>query len=180
MRDGGGKFYRRHTGGSPFPCAAIDNRPCRWYIILMECHGEDVRAGAGADLPFALLQQVEERPGIDITQKEKEGDNPEEDKKHILCRSCKSAVTSDDMRIEAGGSHKHSFVNPAGIVFCIGCFSGAGGCLVMGIPTTEYTWFPGYAWCYVVCSSCLTHLGWHYRSGADGFFGLILDRLAES
>ncbi|MBN2160429.1 MAG: hypothetical protein JW807_13630 [Spirochaetes bacterium] len=145
----------------------------------MECHGGEVRGAAPcAPVPVHALQQVEERPGVEAGLKEREGDEPEDEKKYILCRFCRNAVTSDDLRIEMDGSHEHSFMNPAGIVFRIGCFSMAGGCLIMGIPTTEYTWFPGFAWCYVVCSSCLTHLGWHYRSGATGFFGLILDRLA--
>lgn len=145
----------------------------------MECHGEvDLVGGGATPLPFGALQQVEERPGVDIVSVEKDGGEPEEEK-YILCRSCGNAVTSDQLRMEAGGSHEHTFVNPAGVMFRIGCFSGAGGCLITGIPTTEYTWFPGFAWCYVVCSGCLTHLGWHYRSGASGFFGLILDRLTR-
>jgi hypothetical protein len=63
------------------------------------------------------------------------------------------------------------------MIFNVGCFSNARGCLEMGEFTDEFTWFPGYAWCYLICSSCKSHLGWRYRSHDGGFFGLILDLL---
>jgi hypothetical protein len=61
-------------------------------------------------------------------------------------------------------------------MFRIGCFANAPGCEVIGEPTTEHTWFSGYAWSYAVCTGCLTHLGWYFTDGRS-FFGLILDRL---
>ncbi len=61
-----------------------------------------------------------------------------------------------------------------------GCFSDASGCLVYGIPTSEYTWFTGYRWNYAHCAACLSHLGWFYQSDSDGFFGLILDKLMDN
>lgn len=46
--------------------------------------------------------------------------------------------------------------------------------------TRAYTWFPGYAWRLALCAKCGLHLGWHYRSSGDDFFGLILNRLTAS
>jgi hypothetical protein len=96
----------------------------------------------------------------------------------IHCAACLTRITSAESRTERGGAHAHTFENPAGITFQIGCFSSAPGCVVQGEPTLEYTWFPGYAWSYASCANCREHLGWRWDGDADRFFGLILARLA--
>jgi hypothetical protein len=75
----------------------------------------------------------------------------------------------------------HTFANPHGLVFEIGCFREAAGCSLLGAPTDEFTWFHGFRWRVACCMRCLCHLGWCFTSGAGGrFFGLIVDRLEES
>lgn len=98
---------------------------------------------------------------------------------HILCGICLEPVTARRHRISVNGGHQHTFTNPAGVVFEIGCFSDAPGCRTTGIPTKEFTWFPGHGWIYALCAGCGSHLGWYFTSGGgSGFFGLILERLA--
>lgn len=126
--------------------------------------------------PLHLLQKLDGSPAGDVRTVEKEGDTAEETPS-LVCKTCGTVITRQEYGIEVNGAHRHTFMNPAGVVFRIGCFSEAGGCYVMGAPTTEYTWFAGYAWRYIVCAGCLSHLGWHYRAGEGGFFGLILDQL---
>ena len=75
------------------------------------------------------------------------------------------------------GAHAHCFVNPHGQVFEIGCFARAPGCRALGPATTDWTWFPGWAWQVALCAACGRHLGWCYRRQGGRFFGLILDRL---
>ncbi len=67
----------------------------------------------------------------------------------------------------------------SGIVFHIGCFGDAPGCRTTGVPTSEFTWFGGFAWSLALCGNCNAHLGWRYQGAQVSFFGLILDRLAE-
>lgn len=113
---------------------------------------------------------------------EDEGFAHKEKEYHILCKACGHRITSIDYIISVGGQHRHTFTNPAGLTFEIGCFSHADGCYVYGVPTPHYTWFPGFSWCFAFCSRCATHLGWLYRSslsGREGFFGLIAARLIE-
>ena len=90
-----------------------------------------------------------------------------EDERLILCRECLFPITREEEQSEMAGAGQHTFANPAGIVFTIGCFSAA-----------EFTWFPGFDWRVAICRGCLTHLGWHFAapSGA-AFWGLILDHL---
>ena len=99
----------------------------------------------------------------------------------IVCAACDATITSARYRIARNGAHEHRFMNPAGLLFHIGCFSEAIGCAVLGPASDEYPWFPGYAWRFALCGQCRQHLGWHFRqSGEPGFFGLILNRLRHA
>jgi hypothetical protein len=83
-------------------------------------------------------------------------------------------------RIGVDGLHRHVFFNPHGLVFELGLFAAAPGCVPVGPLVAEFSWFPGYAWRACLCARCAAHLGWLYRSEAgSGFHGLILDRLDE-
>jgi hypothetical protein len=98
--------------------------------------------------------------------------------RRLCCVKCGEPITHEDQRIAIQSSHRHTFTNPHGLVFQIGCFSDAPGCAQIGKTTQEWTWFSGYAWQVALCRSCGIHLGWRYRSSdGDGFHGLILDRL---
>ena len=101
-----------------------------------------------------------------------------EDEEYILCRQCMHVITSPAERIVVEGAHKHTFANPHGIVFEIGCFGSVIGCGYAGAPTDEFTWFKGFSWRVAVCIRCLSHLGWLFTSsGFESFHGLILDKL---
>jgi hypothetical protein len=93
------------------------------------------------------------------------------------CVACRTLVTSEAERLEVAGAHEHSFVNPAGLRFVIGCFGAAAGCRVDGEPTLEHTWFAGHTWSYASCKNCQAHLGWYFAADRARFFGLILSRL---
>jgi hypothetical protein len=110
------------------------------------------------------------------SSKEKTSD-PE---KFILCRQCNQVITTRDDKLSVHGSHYHTFANPHGLVYDIGCFRAVIGCGYAGPPSDEFTWFKGYRWRVTVCGMCLTHLGWLFMSGSgDNFHGLILDRIIE-
>ena len=49
------------------------------------------------------------------------------DENAIVCRSCLFPITRPDQRIAIQGAHEHTFANPHGIVFQIGCFGSADG-----------------------------------------------------
>lgn len=97
----------------------------------------------------------------------------------LFCKSCSNRITRRDQMISVSGSHTHTFFNPDGIVFDLGCFRKAPGCLLAGDVTSEFTWFSGHVWCFTLCRVCGVHLGWHYEGRDSGFFGLILVRLRE-
>lgn len=96
----------------------------------------------------------------------------------VLCRACSHSITNLRQAIEVGGSHEHTFRNPAGYSFHVLCYRQAPGALRTGAPTTLDTWFPGYAWTYALCQQCQVHLGWFFQ-GEEGFAGLIATRLVR-
>ncbi len=97
----------------------------------------------------------------------------------ILCQACGHPLTRPNWRVDRHGSHAHTFFNPHGLMFEILCFSKAPGCLGVGEPSTEFTWFSGHAWQIAVCQGCMEHLGWRFAGEAASFWGLIRNRLAE-
>lgn len=105
---------------------------------------------------------------------------PADTSRRLLCRACAHPVTSAAQRTTVNGGHQHVFSNPAGVLYEIGCFRQAPGCVQFATATLDYTWFPGYAWRYALCAQCHNHLGWHYQAaGESGFYGLILAQLVE-
>jgi hypothetical protein len=97
----------------------------------------------------------------------------------LACAYCGRAITTRAARIEVNGLHAHSFANPEGINYRVGCFADAGGLVVVGPRSTYWTWFAGYSWQVELCANCRQQLGWYYRSADGVFHGLILDRLVE-
>jgi hypothetical protein len=103
----------------------------------------------------------------------------EKEDENLYCFICGEIITQTHNGIPVENAHKHTFTNPGGYLFEIGCFREAPGCEQTGEFTDFYSWFDGYAWRYAMCRSCRVHLGWVYR-GPDTFFGLVLDRLLSS
>ncbi len=128
-----------------------------------------------------LFRQPHEKPSLspgDLPAEDEITEMVPEDESSILCRQCLQAITRPQERAEMEGSHQHTFANPGGIVYQIGCFQSAKGCAQTGPATDEFTWFKGFSWRIVVCRTCLFHLGWVFTSRTRGhFYGLILDRL---
>jgi len=134
--------------------------PICWFRVPSDKQGNDKAKGSPEEKPLKTESDSEEA---------------------ILCRQCHQVLTKPSERISIQGTHRHTFANPHGIVFQIGCFRSVQGCGYVGPATSEWSWFKGYSWRILVCRMCLTHLGWLYTSaGNESFGGLILDRIIES
>ncbi len=132
----------------------------------------------GGVVPRELLNPQPPGRGDSKSEALAADDTEEKTMRRVLCRECLHPVTREEDRTEVHGAHQHTFANPSGMVFTIGCFKAAEGCGAAGSPSDEFTWFRGYAWRVAVCTGCLAHLGWLFTapSGA-AFWGLILDHL---
>jgi hypothetical protein len=100
----------------------------------------------------------------------------------IRCANCGELLAAPARTVSVGGTATPVFVNPAGIFFELLLLLDLTNIFVLGSPTTEASWFPGYAWRCVVCRLCVRHVGWRWdRAAADAdaptFCGLIRDRI---
>jgi hypothetical protein len=127
---------------------------------------------------FLLLKEgmEDEADVLLLSREETEEDGP---RNSLLCKACGNEITASEFGIHRHGRFEHTFENPAGYSYRLGCFSAAWNCLLHGAPTHAHTWFPGFRWRFCACGRCGLHLGWHYDSGAESFFGLILDNLVR-
>lgn len=101
-------------------------------------------------------------------------------RRHLLCARCGMRITNHAWRIRVAAGHEHTLFNPHGVVFHIGCFARAPGCITRGPESREFTWFKDHGWTLAGCSRCRIHLGWRFRhDSATTFFGLVLNRLKE-
>src|SRR4051794_17134502 len=91
-----------------------------------------------------------ERRGQMVPAVERRPDCDEE--RTLVCVDCGHAITTDAARTERLGAHAHTFPNPDGLRFCIGCFTEAPGVRVVGEESGYFTWFPGFAWTVAVCA----------------------------
>ena len=118
---------------------------------------------------------------INAYQEKDQDEKKEFNENFILCRSCNHKITTLKEKIDINGFHNHTFANPNGIIFDIGCYKNAPGCVYSGHFTDEFSWFKTYKWKVSICASCLAHLGWLFLSSNNDFFnGLIVDRIIES
>jgi hypothetical protein len=100
------------------------------------------------------------------------------DDEWLRCVACGHAITPREARIGMHGEHVHTFVNPVGQKYSIGCFSSAPGCAGAGDEQSFWTWFPGHTWRVALCRECNTHVGWSFRAAESAFWGLMVDRVA--
>lgn len=98
----------------------------------------------------------------------------------LVCAVCHALVTYTSFAVTRDGKHEHTFFNPSGLLYHLGCFSGAPGAAGRGGLCDEFPWFTGYSWEVAVCKECGEHLGWRFVSRPDSFYGLILSRLKRS
>ncbi len=156
-------------------CASRSSNPDGRYYQSQSAWGK-----AEVPEPCILRSPPENKlhPPMPVKQSEHEPASIEELEHWLVCIHCGGGITRPSSRISVDGGHRHTFANPHGIVFEIGCFAEAEGCLAIGEATDDFSWFRGYKWRIAICSRCSVHLGWRFESsGGDTFHGLILDRL---
>ncbi|KAG7390920.1 hypothetical protein PHYPSEUDO_006404 [Phytophthora pseudosyringae] len=84
----------------------------------------------------------------------------------IFCSMCGSFLTNtrEIFSMTARGAAGGTFVNPGGHVFQLLTLREVDRAHVFVdvTPSTEDTWFAGYAWSITHCNSCYQHLGWRF------------------
>lgn len=83
----------------------------------------------------------------------------------LCCRECDLEIAnkSDVFSMSLEGPLA-AYVNPGGYVHETITVYKAKGLILMGDPSTENSWFPGYAWTIIKCSRCGAHMGWRFTA----------------
>lgn len=134
-------------------------------------------ATEGFCFPYQLREVIAPGRRQRVKELEDEDERLEEEHPALFCRACSHTITTGNQRIEVSGSHRHTFFNPVGIVYELGCFGSAPGCSLVGESSAEFSWFPGCVWRIALCRKCGVHLGWRFQSAELSFYGLILAHL---
>ncbi|MEE8409255.1 MAG: cereblon family protein [Myxococcota bacterium] len=109
----------------------------------------------------------------------------EREEKPILCRRCGAEISDSEALFSMGGERiSRVFSNPNGMLHEIITVGRARGLRLEGPPTTDFSWFPGYAWEIAFCEACESHLGWQFTAAEAGaepslFFGLRRSEIVE-
>jgi len=96
----------------------------------------------------------------------------------IRCRRCSQELSTTEALFAMQGERvERVFSNPHGFLHEVLTLSHAQALRVVGPPTTEFTWFPGYAWEMAFCDNCQSHVGWHFvavhsEATPEQFWGL--------
>lgn len=82
---------------------------------------------------------------------------------YLCCISCGSKIsTREDIFPMNSCGPMQNYVNRAHQVFETLTVYQATNVTSWGTPSTEASWFPGYAWTFCNCSECGHHLGWKF------------------
>lgn len=102
----------------------------------------------------------------------------------LVCKRCGAEISSRDaLFCMDGETVSRVFSNPHGVLHEILTVLHVQGIVLEGPPTTEFTWFPGYAWEVAYCAQCRAHLGWEFSSMSGSsepsrFWGLRRSEIA--
>ncbi|XP_018014563.1 protein cereblon, partial [Hyalella azteca] len=81
------------------------------------------------------------------------------------CVHCEALVARrEDLLIVSSDGQQSAYVNPGGFVHEIITVRTTDRLYLLGAPTPEHSWFPGYAWTIATCSGCRRHVGWKFTA----------------
>jgi cereblon len=82
---------------------------------------------------------------------------------YIYCKRCEACFCRrEDVFSMSATGPQASYVNQRGMVFDLFTVYTATALKAISHPTTNYTWFPGYAWIIATCSSCHVQIGFKF------------------
>ncbi|XP_012284303.1 protein cereblon [Orussus abietinus] len=100
--------------------------------------------------------------------------------KVLVCSHCNRFIGKrTDMFPMSKEGTQNTYCNPVGRIFDTVTLYTAEGLNFDGYPpSTEFSWFPGYAWIVVNCQGCNIHMGWRFTAVEEdlkpaAFYGLV-------
>lgn len=103
----------------------------------------------------------------------------------VRCNNCQTIIARrSDMLVMSTEGPLGAYVNPGGYVHEIMTFYKANSLALIGRPSKEYSWFPGYAWTIANCATCEKHMGWLFTATNKklkprSFYGIRSSQVAD-
>ncbi|KAL2548428.1 ATP-dependent protease La (LON) domain protein [Forsythia ovata] len=103
----------------------------------------------------------------------------------IRCKTCQTLIARrSDMLVMSTEGPLGAYANPHGFVHEVTTLFKANGLAIKGLPSKEYSWFPGYAWSIADCASCENHMGWLFTATRKklkprSFWGIRSSQVAD-
>ncbi|XP_059178697.1 protein cereblon-like isoform X2 [Physella acuta] len=83
----------------------------------------------------------------------------------LCCHSCHEKIASkNDVFGMSQEGPLGSYVNPGGYVHEMFTVTAVQNLNTSGRSSTEFSWFPGYAWTIINCKQCYSHMGWMFTA----------------
>ena len=120
-------------------------------------------------LAHLLLRESAGAPASGVGENPASSDDVElGDRGWYTCAACATRLAREDWVLEAASQGPLVFANPHGRFFELLLVTHVVGGVFDRHPTSEFTWFIGYAWRVGSCASCRAHIGWHFQAtGSD-------------
>lgn len=104
------------------------------------------------------------------------------------CKRCRTQIACySDIFAMAKGNVNANYCNPAGYIHETLTVHKTldDAAKIVDRPSTEFSWFPGYAWQIAVCKRCSSHIGWKFIAVTKNlkprtFYGLSCKSLVVS
>jgi len=85
----------------------------------------------------------------------------------LCCRNCDEEIgKQEDIFSMSSEGPQGAYVNPGGYVHETLTLYKVKNLSLVGEPSTEYSWFPGYAWTICQCRFCDSHMGWKFTASS--------------
>ncbi|CAI9773126.1 unnamed protein product [Fraxinus pennsylvanica] len=103
----------------------------------------------------------------------------------IQCKTCQTLIARrSDMLVMSSEGPLGAYANEHGFVHEVTTLLKTNGLAIKGIPTKEYSWFPGYAWSIADCATCEMHMGWLFTATRKklkprSFWGIKSSQIAD-
>ncbi|XP_072027425.1 protein cereblon-like [Amphiura filiformis] len=101
----------------------------------------------------------------------------------LVCKGCGQHIANkSDVFCMSLDGPMANYVNPGGYVHETLTLYRAQNLNLIGRPSTENSWFPGYAWTILQCRHCTSHMGWKFtatkrKMKPEKFWGLTRSAL---
>ncbi|GIY37542.1 protein cereblon [Caerostris extrusa] len=132
---------------------------------LMPCNPKEFSFWIAANLPLDDNQRMELLKINEVTGRLRHELKIIEECCVLTCKDCSNVIARrEDIFSMSLQGPQGTYVNPNGYVHEAITVYKAKGLHLSGRPSTEQSWFPGYAWTIMECSQCHSHMGWRFTA----------------